>query len=1263
MPDGRTVKTLERARLFNLITYALLLIFLIPGCGGKGAGDVTAPATDKSPSTDGPPALTAAIDYPPSVPGQIGGKASWGLWDIALDRESGFQVVPLRGVEYFLNVNTFLQPPMGSLANLQINVVNMEKLFIAGDVTVDVSITHPFPAASQFTGFDVLGVIIGKGTFVANSDIGIIFADPHKNPVLKNADGYTRWMNQLEFTTEGLRGYTEGARGKKDQFWNSSLNGYKYFATNLYPTESIVEFYQSSSIVSQRGMFSTNATNTRRYDLRFPMVGGFPDVRFQYAVVASWVEPVNIPPLNLPGDFPAAANMQEAFHCEISTVGSSLYWNNMYDNGGDLFLTLEIFDWQGMTNLSGVAGEIKQVILDSPDEFINNGTKMVFDSNNWTMLDGTCANSVRLALDVGQVQPGGPCPYDNDVLITIVTAEEGSYDNGLGGAYPITGVLSGYARLFYDMGNICNDPPILTFLNCPTSSISVANRTFMWEGQDDVTPNNQLQYRYKVDSDPWTDWETGLKQAYLENLTQDTHTIWVECRDMDGQVSQAQCTFLVELPPEPQPPSVEFIDCGQYIRSSTYTFHLDLSDDNTSISHLKVRYSFEGGPWINLPDGSTSITLNGLVAGGPYQLMVEVEDLDGMIDQALCEFNVNLKPSVAIINCPPFDINNDFYTFNWTGADPEMDPLEYQTQLDATGWSAWGGATSQALSGLPSGNHTFYVRVRDTTGGTDQVQCNFKVNLYPTITITNKPTQDVNATSYDFTWTSSDDLDSPLTMQYNVELDGVWQGWQLGINHYDWNPVGPGGHSIRVRVRDSGNPQLWVEDLCNFIVNTKPSVSIDNCPIGYWGGTSITLDWTGTDDNSPEAGMSYSWKMDTDPWSAWQLGQLSANYVGLNNGNHTFSVRVRDTGNPILACDTPPDTCDVCDFAIDTSCAVPPGSVTMFKASDGDMILGDREVKLDWNMNLGCVDTYDIERLDYNWGSGAWEWVPVQSVVHPTISWTDTNARYSGSANSIMYRIRATNVSGSSPVWSMDSGHPKMRNVHMALWCLADDASGTNSVVTWPRGAADSFDNNDFWNDYGFNFVLQNSGDFFYVPEPGLKNPVNMAQTNWVHTNYGQATFSNSLNIYYYNSWNGNTGAGWCTVFCPGASHNVRNVYILLTRDVRGTPPNEVPIVLAHECGHALARLWDEYLLDTNRNLILDDGTSCAANDTWCMSPWLFCDDNAAYPENPGASGKVPKDLMWYSFATPVIQYNLYPTQGVWSGEWVHGYEANYPWP
>jgi hypothetical protein len=228
------------------------------------------------------------------------------------------------------------------------------------------------------------------------------------------------------------------------------------------------------------------------------------------------------------------------------------------------------------------------------------------------------------------------------------------------------------------------------------------------------------------------------------------------------------------------------------------------------------------------------------------------------------------------------------------------------------------------------------------------------------------------------------------------------------------------------------------------------------------------------------------------------------------------------------------------------------------------------------------------------------------------------------------------------------------------MWCWALDTTGTGAATTWARGLADHNDCNEFWNKYGLNLVSQNMGDFGYMDNPAYQN-LTGGEDGMMFNEY---RMPNTLNIYYVESSNGNYAAGYCMVYCPGANHTLNRTHIVLCRDTRGVPPNERPIVLAHEVGHAYARLFDVYLLDTDGDWWKD--TTCAIRNTFCLppppsGPPLFCDDDACYPEPDDPP--VPQQLMWKDPRVPVVDFDITEPQWLWVETWVHGYEANYPWP
>ncbi len=50
-------------------------------------------------------------------------------------------------------------------------------------------------------------------------------------------------MNPTEFTQSGLLGYTEGNLGLHGIDFNATVNGYKYFAEGIIPTETLDEYF------------------------------------------------------------------------------------------------------------------------------------------------------------------------------------------------------------------------------------------------------------------------------------------------------------------------------------------------------------------------------------------------------------------------------------------------------------------------------------------------------------------------------------------------------------------------------------------------------------------------------------------------------------------------------------------------------------------------------------------------------------------------------------------------------------------------------------------------------------------------------------------------------------------------------------------------------------------------------------------------------------------------------------------------------------
>jgi len=161
----------------------------------------------------------------------------WGLWDVTIDPyHETIEATPLRGTAFTLNATKMLNSAPSSLL-----FENLGVELDTGIVELDVGLRHPVEEATQYTGFDVIGIFMGHGPGVYLDADGIpVVSDD--TTFLTNADGYTRWFNATEFTGAGLErpifGYVPGKFGSPACNPSAILNPYKYFADGLGRDES-----------------------------------------------------------------------------------------------------------------------------------------------------------------------------------------------------------------------------------------------------------------------------------------------------------------------------------------------------------------------------------------------------------------------------------------------------------------------------------------------------------------------------------------------------------------------------------------------------------------------------------------------------------------------------------------------------------------------------------------------------------------------------------------------------------------------------------------------------------------------------------------------------------------------------------------------------------------------------------------------------------------------------------------------------------------
>lgn len=279
---------------------------------------------------------------------------------------------------------------------------------------------------NEFTGFDVCGILISRGSVGGFADAHLLMPGPDELRLL-NPDGYTRWWNPMEFPVNNgtIFGYTDGLLGTKHEsaHFDATLNGYKYYCDDLHNPDDPMNQVDPTG----RGIFSAGSKNVRHYTIQMGDYG----LIFNYAVDASWQFPVGPYPWGVPDDFAEEANRPEAWNISVTAAENTL-WNDGVDSGGGLALIVDVYDWFN-------AG-LNLVTVESPGNF--DAVEDVISSGG-----GTGYSTYQV-----DIESAKPAPDAIDLLITV-ECEVSGYG----------GLLPGTAQAAYFMVSIPVDdeaPPV-----------------------------------------------------------------------------------------------------------------------------------------------------------------------------------------------------------------------------------------------------------------------------------------------------------------------------------------------------------------------------------------------------------------------------------------------------------------------------------------------------------------------------------------------------------------------------------------------------------------------------------------------------------------------------------------------------------------------------------------------------------------------------------------------------------------------------------
>ena len=494
-------------RTYNLIITILLAIVLLVGCSGSGDNPVASSPAETPGITSNDIQSSQAETY------------LLGYYDILLDPEAGtMEAMENRTVEFTLNIVPFLNK-----MTIPMNGITLDNIVLHQDdpgvLGVDVKFTvyHPFPGYDQYNAYDLRGVIIGDGTDTMAYE-GLRVARNGTDLWMKNPDGYTRWFNPTEFTSELIFGYAPG--GWQNHAGNATLNPYKYYSKHLAADDNLWSFLTIGPNFD--GMFESGSGRTMELEFVLPPDGN--GILFGYAVVVSWEEqgptgPYH--PSNLPEPVAASVN-----------VTPDIWYNETDGSGGDLILDIDLFAWDYQPSTIKIESSVLENIesIDAASEGAPSGDHV---------------STYHFEAEAKPLNTG-----DGHYYWIIAEYDAFDYSNGLVGIPHADGVLAGFFR--YDLP-VGTDP-----FNQPPTCDLTADVTFPWHGTLPVTvtfdsggadpnPGDILTYEW---SENGTDWTSGDETNIVEYTAGGTYSMYVRVTDNSGAFSECSIVnFLINEGP------------------------------------------------------------------------------------------------------------------------------------------------------------------------------------------------------------------------------------------------------------------------------------------------------------------------------------------------------------------------------------------------------------------------------------------------------------------------------------------------------------------------------------------------------------------------------------------------------------------------------------------------------------------------------------------------------------------------------------------
>ncbi len=467
-------------------------------------------------------------------------------------------------------------------------------------------------------------------------------------------------------------------------------------------------------------------------------------------------------------------------------------------------------------------------------------------------------------------------------------------------------------------------PPTTTLTATPAAVVLVGNASFEFT-------SNEVGATFQCSVDGAAFDACGSPYE-LTDLLDGDHTVSVQAVDAAGNVDLTPegHTWTVDLPP-----GAEILSGpAEATESTEATFEFAANEDVAGFE------CFLDG--VTEPCTSPA-TYTGLAVGQHVFAVRAIDDTPStpsVFEDHSWEVLAPAPPSTSFTAGPVPLTTDTSATFTFTGTDnlTPANALTFECSLDGAPFAAC--TSPLEVAGLSTGLHTLEARAVDESGASDPTPPFFTWTVLapdttaPDTTISSGPAATTTSTGATLAFSATE---SGATFECSLDA-APFGSCESPVVHAD---LALGSHTFAVRATDTaGNTDATPAEHAWTVLadTTAPDTAVTAGPSGTNTALDVAFAFTGSDDTTPAADLTFECSFDGGPFEACSPPEQ---IQGLALGDHTFAVRAVDEAGNADATPaertwttvdvTPPET------SIDTGPASPTEATTAtFTVSSGE---------------------------------------------------------------------------------------------------------------------------------------------------------------------------------------------------------------------------------------------------------------------------------------------------------------------------------------